>query len=395
MIDLLQKSDVKDFIKNNESENPAQLMLNASVGQDFPLKEAVAQIAARQKAKQKLPEWYSTEGIIFPPSISMEQCSSELTALFKAQLFSGKTLVDLTGGTGVDSFYFSKHFEKVQFIERQGHLCDLAKHNFQVLGADNIEVHSNDGLDFLADNQSDIDLIYLDPARRDDKKNKVFRLMDCQPDITLIQNALFKKCKQILLKAAPMLDVNAATMKLNGVKKIWVVAVENECKELLILMEKGWLEEPIIEAVNIKSPAETNYFTFTKSEEAASAIGLSMPNKYLYEPNAAILKAGGFRSIAIRYDLKKLHPNSHLYTSDSFIDGFPGRSFEVTATEHPYSRKLMELLPEGKANITARNFPETVAAIRRRTKIKDGGDIYIFATTLLDRKPVFLLCKKT
>ncbi len=395
MIDLLQKSDVKDFIKNNESENPAQLMLNASVGQDFPLKEAVAQIAARQKAKQKLPEWYSTEGIIFPPSISMEQCSSELTALFKAQLFSGKTLVDLTGGTGVDSFYFSKHFEKVQFIERQGHLCDLAKHNFQVLGADNIEVHSNDGLDFLADNQSDIDLIYLDPARRDDKKNKVFRLMDCQPDITLIQNALFKKCKQILLKAAPMLDVNAATMKLNGVKKIWVVAVENECKELLILMEKGWLKEPIIEAVNIKSPAETNYFTFTKSEEAASAIGLSMPNKYLYEPNAAILKAGGFRSIAIRYDLKKLHPNSHLYTSDSFIDGFPGRSFEVTATEHPYSRKLMELLPEGKANITARNFPETVAAIRRRTKIKDGGDIYIFATTLLDRKPVFLLCKKT
>ncbi|MFC2187317.1 RsmD family RNA methyltransferase [Fulvivirgaceae bacterium LMO-SS25] len=395
MIDLLQKSDVKDFIKNNESENPAQLMLNASVGQDFPLKEAVAQIAARQKAKQKLPEWYSTEGIIFPPSISMEQCSSELTALFKAQLFSGKTLVDLTGGTGVDSFYFSKHFEKVQFIERQGHLCDLAKHNFQVLGADNIEVHSNDGLDFLADNQSNIDLIYLDPARRDDKKNKVFRLMDCQPDITLIQNALFKKCKQILLKAAPMLDVNAATMKLNGVKKIWVVAVENECRELLILMEKGWLEEPIIEAVNIKSPAETNYFTFTKSEEAASAIGLSMPNKYLYEPNAAILKAGGFRSIAIRYDLKKLHPNSHLYTSDSFIDGFPGRSFEVTATEHPYSRKLMELLPEGKANITARNFPETVAAIRRRTKIKDGGDIYIFATTLLDRKPVFLLCKKT
>ncbi|MGE0929643.1 THUMP-like domain-containing protein [Peijinzhouia sedimentorum] len=395
MIDLLQKSDVKDFIKNNESENPAQLMLNASVGQDFPLKEAVAQIAARQKAKQKLPEWYLTEEIIFPPSISMEQCSSELTALFKAQLFSGKTLVDLTGGTGVDSFYFSKHFEKVQFIERQGHLCDLAKHNFQVLGADNIEVHSNDGLDFLADNQSDIDLIYLDPARRDDKKNKVFRLMDCQPDITLIQNALFKKCKQILLKAAPMLDVNAATMKLNGVKKIWVVAVENECKELLILMEKGWLKEPIIEAVNIKSPAETNYFTFTKSEEAASAIGLSMPNKYLYEPNAAILKAGGFRSIAIRYDLKKLHPNSHLYTSDSFIDGFPGRSFEVTATEHPYSRKLMELLPEGKANITARNFPETVAAIRRRTKIKDGGEIYIFATTLLDRKPVFLLCKKT
>lgn len=394
MIDLLQKTDVKDFIKNNESENPAQLMLNASVGQDFPLKEAVAQIAARQKAKQKLPEWYAIEGIVFPPAISMEQCSSELTALFKAQLFSGKTLVDLTGGTGVDSFYFSKHFEKVHFIERQGHLCDLAKHNFQVLGADNIEVHSNDGLDFLADNQSDIDLIYLDPARRDDKKNKVFRLMDCQPDITLIQNALFKKCKQILLKAAPMLDVNAATMKLNGVKKIWVVAVENECKELLILMEKGWLEEPIIEAVNIKSQAETNYFTFTKSEEAASAIGLSMPNKYLYEPNAAILKAGGFRSIAIRYDLKKLHPNSHLYTSDSFIEGFPGRSFELTSTEHPYSRKLMELLPEGKANITARNFPETVAAIRRRTKIKDGGDIYIFATTLLDRKPVFLLCKK-
>ncbi len=394
MIDLLQRIDVKDFIINNESENPAQLMLKASVGQDFPLKEAVAQIAARQKAKQKLPEWFKTEGIIFPPAISMEQCSSELTAMFKAQLFSGKTLVDLTGGTGVDSFYFSKHFEKVQFIERQGHLCDIAKHNFRVLGADNIEVYSNDGLDFLADYQSDVDLIYLDPARRDDKKDKVFMLMDCQPDITLIQNALFKKCRQILLKAAPMLDVNAAIMKLDGVKKIWVVAVENECKELLIWMEKGWLKEPIIEAVNIKSQSEINSFTFSKTEEAASAIGLSMPNRYIYEPNAAILKAGGFRSIAIRYDLKKLHPNSHLYTSASFIEDFPGRSFELIGIEQPHSRKLREILPDGKANITTRNFPETVAAVRRRTKIKEGGDIYIFATTLLDRKPVFLLCKK-
>lgn len=191
-----------------------------------------------------------------------------------------------------------------------------------------------------------------------------------------------------------MLDVNAAIMKLDGVKKIWVVAVENECKELLIWMEKGWLKEPIIEAVNIKSQSEINYFTFSKTEEAASAIGLSMPNRYIYEPNAAILKAGGFRSIAIRYDLKKLHPNSHLYTSASFIEDFPGRSFDLIGIEQPHSRKLREILPDGKANITTRNFPETVAAVRRRTKIKEGGDIYIFATTLLDRKPVFLLCKK-
>ena len=314
--------------------------------------------------------------------------------MFKARLFSGKALVDLTGGTGIDSYYFSKHFKNVYFIEQQEHLCDLVRNNFNVLGASNIEIHSGNSLDFIASNQLEIDLIYLDPARRDDKKNKVFMLMDCQPDITLIQNALFKKCRQILLKAAPMLDVNAAIMKLDGVKKIWVVAVENECKELLILMEKGWLKEPIIEAVNIKSKSEINYFTFSKSEEATSAIGLSMPKKYLYEPNAAILKAGGFRSIAIRFDLKKLHPNSHLYTSASFIEDFPGRSFELTGIEQPHSRRLMELLPDGKANITARNFPETVAAVRKRTKIKEGGDIYIFATTLLDRKPVFLLCKK-
>lgn len=394
MIELLHRDDVRDFIRKNERENPAQLMLNAPVGQDFPLKEAVAQIAARQKAKQKLPEWYNTEGIIFPPAISMEQCSSELTAIFKAQLLSGKTLVDLTGGSGIDSYYFSKHFDQVHFIERQSYLCDLAKHNFTILEANNITVYSNDGLDYLAANQEEIDLIYLDPARRDDKKNKVYRLMDCQPDITLIQNALFKKCNHILLKAAPMLDLNAAIMKLSGVKKVWVVAVENECKELLLLMEKGWLEEPIIEAVNIKSRAVVNYFSFTKTEEANSAIELSMPSKFIYEPNAAILKAGGFRSIAIRYDLKKLHPNSHLYTSGSFIEGFPGRSFELISVEHPYSRNLQELIPENKANITSRNFPETVAAIRRRTKIKEGGDIYIFATTLLDRKPVFLFCQK-
>ncbi len=395
MIELLQREDVRDFIEKNEKENPAQLMLSASVGQDFPLKEAVAQIASRQKAKQKLPEWYATQGLIFPPAISMEQCSSELTATFKAQLFSRKTLVDLTGGTGVDSYYFSKHFEKVLFIERQAHLCDIAKHNFNALLASNIDVHSNDGLDFIAENQLDIDLIYLDPARRDDEKNKVYRLMDCQPDITLIQNVLFKKCDQILLKAAPMMDVNAAVMKLHGVKKIWVVAVENECKELLILMEKGCLEEPVIEAVNIKSKAEIAYFSFTKTEEASSAIGLSMPSKFIYEPNAAILKAGAFRSIAVRFNLKKLHPNSHLYTSDFLVENFPGRNFEFISYEQPYRRQLMDLLPEGKANITSRNFPETVAAIRRRTKIKEGGDIYIFATTLVNRKPVFLFCKKT
>jgi 16S rRNA G966 N2-methylase RsmD len=394
LIELLQREDVRDFIIKNESENPAQLMLSASVGQDFPLKKAVAQIAARQKAKQKLPEWYQNKDIIFPPAISMEQCSSELTAVFKAQLFSGKTLVDLTGGTGVDSYYFSKHFEDVHFIERQEHLSDIAKHNFNVLKANNIHVYTSDGPTLLFEFQKNIDLIYLDPARRDENKNKVFRLMDCEPDITLIQNALFKNCKQILLKAAPMLDINAAVLKLSGVKKIWVVAVENECKELLLLMQKGWQMEPIIEAVNMKSRAEINYFSFTKTEEANSAIELSMPNKYIYEPNAAILKAGGFRSIAIRYHLKKLHPNSHLYTSASFIEGFPGRSFELDSIEHPYSRNLQALIPENKANITSRNFPETIDSIRRRTKIKEGGDVYIFATTLLDRKPVFLFCKK-
>lgn len=351
------------------------------------------QIQARQKARHKLPEWYRQEGIIFPPLLSVEQASSEVTARFKAGLVSGRRLADLSGGMGVDTFYLGQSFKEVDYVEQQPELAELATHNFRVLGAGHIRAHKLGAEAFLQQIPSGYDTLFLDPARRDEHARKVFRLEACSPDVIHLQDRLLAKAGQVLIKTAPLLDINAALKSLRNVSAVYVVAVGQECKEVLYLLERDVAHEARIHAVQWQH-GETRVFTFGRSEERKAQPAFAEPQYYIYEPHAAILKAGAFNSLSERLGVDKLHPNSHLYTSEKLISGFPGRIF-VCEKIISYSRKaLRKELAGDKANITTRNFPDSVQQIRKKTGLKDGGDIYLLATTNLHGKPVILVCRK-
>lgn len=394
MSNLLSSAKIQSFILAHENDDIFELALNEKRYPDIPIKAVVQQIKARQKARTKLSAWHRTDGIIFPPSLSMEQCSSELTAKYKAEIVGGGRLMDLTGGAGVDSYYFSKAFKNIHYVEKDANLSELAKHNFEKLGAKNIEVHHQTATDFLMDKTLKADCVYLDPARRGDYNSKIFKLEDSQPNILELKQKIFEVTNKILLKTAPMLDIQQALTQLKNVIKVYVVAVKNDCKEVLYLLEKDFLGDPQIITVNFKNQEIREAFSFYKKDELIAEVTLGMPKGYIYEPNAAILKAGAYRSIAKDFQLEKLHANSHLYTSSEHVEDFPGRVF-ICEKVCKYDKKtLLKLLPNKKANITVRNFPNTVQQIRKKTGIKPGGDVYLFATTVMDEKPLVLICRK-
>ena len=371
----------RDFIREHLSDDPARLLLSAHRYPEVDLPLAAAQIRALQKVRTKIPSWYRFD-LTFPPLLSVEQASSEQTARFKAALFSGQRMADLSGGMGVDAYFFAQHFERVTYVEQNPELTELARHNFAVLGARNIEVVNSDAAQFLKDNREPFDLLYLDPARRDEHQRRVFRLTDCQPNVPEMLDLLLSHAPRILLKTAPLLDLSAATAELRAVIRTWTVAVDNEVKEVLFLL--GAKHDEIeadnipICAVNLGDSAATAGVTFTRAEEQAAMPQYSAPQRYLYEPNAAILKAGAFKTFATRYGLAKLHPNTHLYTSADFVPGVPGRIFEVRAVAR-YDRKAVQaLLPEGRANVAVRNFPDTAEATRKKLGLEDGGAWYVF-----------------
>ena len=393
MIEKLKVAEVQNFISLHEHDDPAMLMLQSKKRDDLPLKEIVQQIQSRQKAARKIPEWYHQAGIIFPPPLSVEQSSSEVTAKYKAALLSGTSLVDITGGGGVDTYYCGKSFAEVHYVEREALLCELADHNFKALGLP-VRVHHASAEEFLFSITEEFDVIYIDPARRDANNKKLFLLKDCEPDIRNLLPELLKKGKKVLIKASPMLDIHQVEDQLEPVKEIHIIAVANEVKEVLYLLERGWQGSTKIATVNLNKDTGVteDSFTLTRNEERGALVSYSHPQKYLYEPNKAVLKAGAFKSIASRFDLVKLHPNSHLYSSEKLIN-FPGRVFECLELV-PYQKKaLLKSLPDKKANITTRNFPDTVQAIRKRTGIKEGGNTFIFATTNIDDKLMMIICK--
>ncbi len=394
MVDLLTSAKVQAFILAHENDNVFALALSEKSYPDIPIKAVVQQIKARQKAKSKLPTWHQTDGIVFPPSLSLEQCSSELTAKYKAEIVSGGILIDLTGGAGIDSYYFSKAFKSVNYVEKEASLCEFAKQNFGKLDAKNINIYHKSAADFLMDNTMKADYVYLDPARRDDHNSKIFRLEDSHPNILELKRQIFEITDRILLKTAPMLDIQQALTQLENVSKVYVVAVKNDCKEVLYLLEKDFSGEAEITTVNLKNREIREVFRFYKKDELEVVVNLSMPKKYIYEPNAAILKAGAYRSIAKIFQLEKLHVNSHVYTSDILVENFPGRVFICKQTCKYDKKTIGKLLPNKKANITVRNFPNTVREIRKKTGIKPGGDVYLFATTGMDEKPLVLVCRK-
>ena len=328
-LNLIQP-EVQEYIANNWNADVLKLLLQKPIFKNIPQKDLVAQIECKQKAKNKLPTWFGTKNIVYPHKLNIEQTSSEITAQYKSELVKGKTLVDLTGGFGVDSFYFLKSFDLVYHCELNTELSVVAAHNFAVLKAQNINTIQGDGLSWLADSNEKFDCIYLDPSRRSDVKGKVFQLKDYQPDFVNKLDLLFSKSHTILVKTAPLLDINQGLEQLTFVKEIHVVAIKNEVKELLWLLEKDFKGEVKITAVNILNEKRQK-FDFHPSDEKKAIAEFSAPKKYLYEPNAALLKSGAFKLIGVQNSLKKLAINSHLYTSDYLMD-FPGRIFEIEKT---------------------------------------------------------------
>ncbi|WP_313788447.1 class I SAM-dependent methyltransferase [uncultured Allomuricauda sp.] len=367
------------------------VLLQKPIFEGISQKELAEQLEAKKKCKDKLPTWFNTANIYYPNKLNIEQTSSELTANYKSSLIAGKTLLDVTGGYGVDSYFFSKKFESILHCEINKELSEIAAHNFRMLGQNNVQCIATNGIDYLEKNEQRFDWFYIDPSRRDDTQGKVFKLKDSLPNLPFHLKLLFDRTKQILVKTSPLLDISQSLKELEFVKEIHVVAVDNDVKELLYILEYGFEEVVTIKAINLTKNKETP-FSFKLNEEQSTISEYGNPQHYLYEPNSAILKSGGFKSVGKRFGLKKLHQHSHLYTSQALID-FPGRRFEIQKVL-PYSKKTIKELALTKANVTIRNFPMSVAEIRKKHKIKDGGEAYLFFTTAMDETRVIISCKR-
>ena len=440
----------QDFIRQHQDDDVRQLAFLASKYPEVDMPFALDQIRGRKMARVKLPRWASLEGIIYPPHISMEQCSSESTALYKAELaarllslpvsssFSEEIgFVDLTGGFGVDFSYIAARLGvKSMYVERQAHLCEAAKENFGRLGLKNAIVKNGDGIEVLhsflpkKDDAASTDdslgitydqplsllktrlglkLIFIDPARRDDAGNKVVSLKDCTPDVTVLQEEMLSKADYVIIKLSPMLDWHRAISELNHVREVHIISVNNECKELLLVllarnmgdMEASPADGEVKHAGNLRIYCvnDAQSFVCDESDMETSSVKIAPSTleemQYLYEPNASLMKAGCFGVLSDRYDARMLSKNSHLFVSQAPIEAFPGRSFRIIAISS-FNKKELKRHLSGitKANIATRNFPLSVAELRKRLKLKDGGETYIFATTLSNESHVLVITEK-
>ena len=431
----------QDFIRQHQDDDVRQLAFLGSKYPEVNMPFALDQIRGRKMARVKLPRWASLEGIIYPPHISMEQCSSESTALYKAELAarllglpassSGTEMkaeneiefVDLTGGFGVDFSYIAARLGvKSMYVERQAHLCEAAKENFGRLGLKNAIVKNGDGIEILhsfhpkkkdavsADDSLGITydqprsllktklglkIIFIDPARRDDAGNKVVSLKDCTPDVTVLQEEMLSKADYVIIKLSPMLDWHRAISELSHVREVHIISVNNECKELLLVLSARNMGENLrIYCIN-----DAQSFVCDELDMESSQVKIAPSTLeemlYLYEPNASLMKAGCFGVLSGRYDARMLSKNSHLFVSQAPIEAFPGRSFRIIAVSS-FNKKELKRHLSGitKANIATRNFPLSVAELRKRLKLKDGGETYIFATTLSDESHVLVITEK-
>lgn len=388
---LILNTGVQEFIKNNWRADIVSVLLKKPVFEGISQKELAEQLEAKKKCKDKLPSWFNTPNIYYPNKLNIEQTSSEETARYKSGLVDGKTLLDLTGGLGVDTYYFSKKIDTVFHCEINTNLSEIAQHNFEVLGQKNIVCLSQNGIDFLNETDKKFDWIFVDPSRRNDEIGKVFLFKDCLPNLPKHLPLLFKKSKNILVKASPLLDIKQGIEELDFVKEVHVVAIQNEVKELLFHLEQDYDGSVRIKTINLVHEEEVT-FNFNHEDEPHIKVEFGSPENYLYEPNSAILKSGGFKSVANAYGLKKLHQHSHLYTSNGPIN-FPGRRFSIIRAL-PYSKSTVKEFSQQKANITTRNFPMSVAEIRKKHKIKEGGETYLFFTKTFPDDLMVLECKK-
>ena len=367
------------FVQDHLEEDPAHLLFKYHKKVAFDLKMAVQQIAARQKAAKKLPNWSKNLHLLFPASISVEQSSSEQTASFKSEGLSGNCLIDLTGGFGVDFYHLSQGFEKGVYCEQQPELFQISKHNLSLLNLDKFEFINGDGLEFLRKTELQFDLIYADPARRGTGNQKLYKLQDCEPNVVDAWDLLKRKSDHILLKVSPMLDLTQAWTELPDIQKITVVSVRNEVKELLLHWEKAKIGDPkMISVVDLESGILP--FEFEPSDEEQAHSKFAEAGKYLIEPLAGILKAGAFNLFGDRFGLYKLDRNSHLYTSDAFSAGIPGRIFEVVQEISPKKPEIKTLFLSGKVNVICRNYSTGAEELKKKLGLKDGGEDFLIGT---------------
>ena len=411
----------QDFIRQHQDEDVRQLAFLGSKNPEVDMPFALDQIRGRKMARAKLPLWANIDGIIYPPHISMEQCSSESTALYKAELAARLLglpasssseeigFVDLTGGFGVDFSYIASRLGmSSMYVERQAHLCEAAKENFGRLGLKNAIVKNEDGIEVLH-SLKELKLIFIDPARRDDAGNKVVSLKDCTPDVTVLQEEMLLKADYVIIKLSPMLDWHRAVSELSHVREVHIISVNNECKELLLVlsarnmgdMEASSADGEVKHAGNLRIYCinDAQCFVSDELDMESSSVKIAPSTleemQYLYEPNASLMKAGCFGVLSERYDARMLSKNSHLFVSREPIAAFPGRSFRIIAVSS-FNKKELKRHLSGitKANIATRNFPLSVAELRKRLKLKDGGETYIFATTLSDESHVLVITEK-
>ena len=395
--------ETQQFIREHLSDNVRTLALQAKKYPDVDMPTAITQIAGRQTAAEKIPSWKEIEDIWYPKHLSLEQCSSEIIARYKASLLQGESLTDLTAGFGIDCSFLADGFKSATYVERQKELCEIAAHNFTILNLNHITVRNEDGVAYLQ-TMSPVDCIFLDPARRNEHGGKTVAISDCEPDVAELEELLLSKANRVMVKLSPMLDLSLALKELRHTQEVHILSVNNECKELLLLLgqeppaEQNPPEEVPIHCVNLftKGVQEKQHFVFTREQEQRSkCMYTDTLGSYLYEPNTSLLKAGAFRSIAAAYPIKKLHPNSHLYTSDVLITDFPGRAFRIINQCSFNKKEIKESLSDlKKANITVRNFPATVAELRKRINLAEGGDTYLFASTLNNGQKILLRCEK-
>ena len=415
----------RDFIRDNADKDIRLLALSAKRLPDVDMPFALDQIVGRQTAGKKLPSWAEREGIVYPPHLSMEQCSSEQTARYKMKLSSPNShlssilshpssLTDLTGGFGVDFSFMSRGFEKAVYVERQEHLCEIARHNFALLGMENAEVVCGDSVEYLK-TMPPVSMIYLDPARRNEHGGKTYAISDCTPDVIELKDLLLQKAERVIVKLSPMLDWHKAVDDLgSAVSEVHIVSVDNECKELLLVMqsaEKGKSDGMKIVCVNneeefvfrseddsiVSNPSTNSSSIVAPPSEGVGRllVNLSTESPFLYEPNASIMKAGCFSAIEQMFGVRQLERNSHLFVADTLIADFPGRKFRIRAVTTLNKKDIKKALDGiAKANISVRNFPMSVDQLRKRLKIKEGGSDYIFATTLMDKSHILLLCSR-
>lgn len=384
------KPEIQEYIHQKTGSDNSKLAFQKNPFPDVDFKIILNQIEARTKIKHKLPTWFATKNIIYPSKISVEQTSSEITAKYKSEIISGESLIDLTGGFGIDDFYFSKTITQVFHCEINTELSEIVQHNSKQLNNNNIEFFSGDSSETIQKLKQNFDWIYIDPSRRNDSKGKVFMLKDCLPSVPDLQDFYFNFSNNILIKTAPILDITAGLLELKNVKTIHIVAVDNEVKELVWEIEKKYSNPILVKTINFTKELQQKFNFELNSNESAN---YSLPKKYIYEPNSAIMKSGGFDVIGNKYSLNKLQHLSHLYTSDDLIE-FPGRVFQIEKIID-YSKKEMNLnLTNQKCNITTRNFPESVENIRKKWKIKEGGNQYCFFTTDINNNKIVLICTK-